>query len=87
MPNKFKAYRTFEENGVVSSHFVDQSIDELDQGDVIDQDQVLDDQLQGCAVAQRHRQDHAQVSDQRRHRHGGHGRGVRPMRASSRATR
>jgi hypothetical protein len=37
------------------------------------QDQVLDDQLQGCAVAQRHRPDHAQVPDQRRHRHGGNG--------------
>jgi NADPH2:quinone reductase len=35
MPNKFKAYRTFEENGVVSSHFVDETIDELDPGDVI----------------------------------------------------
>jgi putative YhdH/YhfP family quinone oxidoreductase len=35
MPNKFKAYRTFEDNGVVSSHFVDQTIDELDHGDVI----------------------------------------------------
>ncbi len=35
MPNKFKAYRTFEENGVVSSHFVDMTIDELDHGDVI----------------------------------------------------
>jgi acrylyl-CoA reductase (NADPH) len=35
MPNKFKAYRTFEENGVVSSHFVDMTIDELDHGEVI----------------------------------------------------
>jgi len=35
MPNKFKAYRTFEEHGVVSSHFVDETIDELDPGDVI----------------------------------------------------
>ncbi len=32
---KFKAYRTFEENGVVSSRFVDMAIDELDHGDVI----------------------------------------------------
>jgi len=32
---KFKAYRTFEENGVVSSRFVDMTIDELDHGDVI----------------------------------------------------
>ncbi len=32
---KFKAYRTFEENGVVASHFVDMTIDELDHGDVI----------------------------------------------------
>ena len=31
----FKAYRTFEENGVVSSHFVNASIDELDHGDVV----------------------------------------------------
>ncbi|MFO1324056.1 MAG: YhdH/YhfP family quinone oxidoreductase [Burkholderiales bacterium] len=31
----FKAYRTFEENGVVSSHFVDTTIDELDHGEVI----------------------------------------------------
>lgn len=31
----FKAYRTFEDNGVVSSHFVDTSIDELDHGEVI----------------------------------------------------
>ncbi len=49
--------------------------------------QVLDDQLQGCAVAQRHRQDHAQVPDQRRHRHGRHGRVVGRHRASRRATR
>ena len=32
---KFKAYRTFEENGVVSSRFVDMSLDELDPGDVV----------------------------------------------------
>jgi putative YhdH/YhfP family quinone oxidoreductase len=31
----FKAYRTFEENKVVSSRFVDMSIDELDHGDVV----------------------------------------------------
>jgi putative YhdH/YhfP family quinone oxidoreductase len=31
----FKAYRTFEDNGVVSSHFVNTSIDELDAGDVV----------------------------------------------------
>jgi putative YhdH/YhfP family quinone oxidoreductase len=31
----FKAYRTFEDNGVVSSHFVNTSIDELDHGDVV----------------------------------------------------
>ena len=31
----FKAYRTFEDNGVVSSRFVDMSIDELDPGDVV----------------------------------------------------
>ncbi len=35
MPNKFKAYRTFEENGVVASHFVDMTVDELDPGDVV----------------------------------------------------
>jgi len=35
MPNQFKAYRTFEENGVVASHFVDLTIDELDHGEVI----------------------------------------------------
>ena len=29
---KFKAYRTFEENGVVSSHFTDMTVDELDHG-------------------------------------------------------
>lgn len=33
--NAFKAYRTFEENGVVSSRFVTTSIDELDQGEVV----------------------------------------------------
>jgi acrylyl-CoA reductase (NADPH) len=33
--NTFKAYRTFEDNGVVSSHFVNTSIDELDHGEVI----------------------------------------------------
>jgi NADPH2:quinone reductase len=33
--SKFKAYRTFEENGVVSSRFVDMTIDELDHGEVI----------------------------------------------------
>jgi len=32
---KFKAYRTFEENGVVSSRFVHMTVDELDHGDVI----------------------------------------------------
>ena len=31
----FKAYRTFEDNGVVSSHFVNASIDELDHGEVV----------------------------------------------------
>ena len=31
----FKAYRTFDDNGVVSSHFVNASIDELDPGDVV----------------------------------------------------
>jgi len=31
----FKAYRTFDDNGVVSSHFVNTSIDELDHGDVV----------------------------------------------------
>jgi putative YhdH/YhfP family quinone oxidoreductase len=31
----FKAYRTFEDNGVVSSHFVNTSVDELDHGDVV----------------------------------------------------
>jgi NADPH2:quinone reductase len=31
----FKAYRTFEDNGVISSHFVNASIDELDHGEVI----------------------------------------------------
>ena len=32
---KFKAYRTFEENKVVSSRFVEMSIDELDPGEVV----------------------------------------------------
>src|SRR5712675_163097 len=31
----FKAYRTFEDNGIVSSHFVNTSIDELDHGEVV----------------------------------------------------
>ena len=31
----FKAYRTFDDNGVISSHFVNASIDELDHGEVI----------------------------------------------------
>jgi acrylyl-CoA reductase (NADPH) len=31
----FKAYRTFEENKVVTSRFVDMAIDELDHGDVV----------------------------------------------------
>lgn len=31
----FKAYRTFEDNGVVSSRFVTTSIDELDHGEVV----------------------------------------------------
>ena len=31
----FKAYRTFDDNGVVSSQFVNTSIDELDHGDVV----------------------------------------------------
>ncbi len=50
-------------------------------------DQVLDDQLQGRAVAQRHRQDHAQVPDERGHRHGGHRGIVGGHRAGSAATR
>lgn len=33
--HKFKAYRTFEENKVVSSRFVEMTIDELDPGEVI----------------------------------------------------
>jgi acrylyl-CoA reductase (NADPH) len=33
--NKFKAYRTFEENKVVSSRFVEMTIDELDPGEVV----------------------------------------------------
>ncbi len=32
---KFKAYRTFEDNKVVSSRFVEMSLDELDAGDVV----------------------------------------------------
>ena len=32
---KFKAYRTFEENEVVSSRFVEMTLDELDPGDVV----------------------------------------------------
>ena len=32
---KFKAYRTFEQDKVVSSRFVDMSLDELDPGDVV----------------------------------------------------
>ena len=32
---KFKAYRTFEENKVVSSRFVEMTIDELDTGEVV----------------------------------------------------
>ena len=74
--HKFKAYRTFEENKVIASRFVDMTLDELDPGDVVVQHEVFDDQLQGRAVVQRRRQDHAQVSDQRRHRHGRHGRVV-----------
>ena len=35
MPNKFKAYRTFEENGKVQSRFVDMTLDELDEGEVV----------------------------------------------------
>jgi acrylyl-CoA reductase (NADPH) len=31
----FKAYRTFEDNGVVSSRFVDMNLDELDPGEVV----------------------------------------------------
>ncbi len=33
--NKFKAYRTFEENKVVSSKFVEMTLDELDPGEVV----------------------------------------------------
>ncbi len=33
--NKFKAYRTFEDNKVVSSRFVETTIDELDHGSVV----------------------------------------------------
>lgn len=32
---KFKAYRTFQENGVVSSRFVEMGLDDLDPGDVV----------------------------------------------------
>ena len=32
---KFKAYRTFEDNKVISSRFVDMTIDELDPGEVV----------------------------------------------------
>jgi acrylyl-CoA reductase (NADPH) len=35
MSRTFNAYRTFEENRVVSSRFVDMTIDELDPGDVV----------------------------------------------------
>ena len=31
----FKAYRTFEDNGIVASRFVDMTVDELDPGDVV----------------------------------------------------
>src|SRR5450432_1484290 len=34
-PQQFKAYRTFQEDGVIRSRFVDMSIDELDHGEVI----------------------------------------------------
>ena len=33
--HKFKAYRTFEDNKVVSSRFVEMTLDELDRGDVV----------------------------------------------------
>src|SRR5438128_12567169 len=32
---KFKAYRTFEDNKVITSRFVEMSLDELDPGDVV----------------------------------------------------
>ena len=32
---KFKAYRTFQEDNNVSSRFVEMSLDELDPGDVV----------------------------------------------------
>ena len=60
--HKFKAYRTFEDDNVVSSRFVEMTPEELDPGEVLVAHEVLDDQLQGRALVQRHRQDHAQVS-------------------------
>ena len=69
---KFKAYRTFQENDAVVSRFVEMTAGRARSRRRRGPDQVLDDQLQGRAVVQRRRQDHAQVPDQRRHRHGGH---------------
>ena len=73
---KFKAYRTFQENDVVVEPLRRDGDRRARPGRRGRPDQVLDDQLQGRAVVQRRRQDHAQVSDHRRHRHGRHGRVV-----------
>ena len=68
----FKAYRTFEDNGVVSSRFVDTSVDELDPGEVVVRTKYSTINYKDALSHNGTRQDHAQVPDRRRHRHGGH---------------
>ena len=70
----FKAYRTFQDDRRRRQPLRRPDARRARSRRRRDPDQVLDDQLQGCAVVQRRRQDHAQVPDGRRHRHGGHGR-------------
>jgi NADPH2:quinone reductase len=71
----FKAYRTFQENDAVTSRFVDLSVDELDPGDVVVRTKYSTINYKD-ALSYNGAGKIMQDLDQRRHRHGGHGRVV-----------
>ena len=83
----FKAYRTFEDDKVVSSRFVDTTLDELDPGEVVVRTKYSTINYKDALSHNGSGAHHAQVPDGRRHRHGGHRGDRRPMRGGSAATR
>ena len=72
----FKAYRTFEQDKVVSSRFVDMTLDELDPGDVVIRTKYSTINYKDALSYNGAGKIMRKYPDRRRHRHGGHGRDV-----------